>query len=146
MSAIHFIDTNPLDLTTIQAIIFEGKKLALSTSIQDKINACRLFLDEKMKSISKPLYGINTGFGALYNVKISDNNLQKLQENLVKSHACGTGEEVPKEIVKLMLLFKIQSLSYRHSGVQLATVNRLIDFYNNDIIPLVFSQGSLGAS
>lgn len=146
MSAIHFIDTNPLDLTTIQAIIFEGKKLALSTSIQDKINACRLFLDEKMKSISKPLYGINTGFGALYNVKISDNNLQKLQENLVKSHACGTGEEVPKEIVKLMLLFKIQSLSYGHSGVQLATVNRLIDFYNNDIIPLVFSQGSLGAS
>ena len=115
MSAIHFIDTNPLDLTTIQAIIFEGKKLALSTSTQDKINACRLFLDEKTKSISKLLYVINTGFGALYNVKISDNNLQKLQENLVKSHACGTGEEVPKEIVKLMLLFKIQSLSYGHS-------------------------------
>jgi histidine ammonia-lyase len=83
MSAIHFIDTNPLDLTTIQAIIFEGKKLALSTSTQDKINACRLFLDEKTKSISKLLYVINTGFGALYNVKISDNNLQKLQENLV---------------------------------------------------------------
>lgn len=146
MNSRHFIDTNPLDLATIQAIIFEEKKLALSTSAQDKINACRLFLDEKTKSISKPLYGINTGFGALYNVKISDNNLQKLQENLVKSHACGTGEEVPKEIVKLMLLFKIQSLSYGHSGVQLATVNRLIDFYNNDIIPVVFSQGSLGAS
>jgi len=146
MKSIHFIDTNLLDLSKIQEIISEDKKLALSSSAQDKINKCRLFLNQKTKSISKPLYGINTGFGALYNVKISDNNLQKLQENLVKSHACGTGEEVPKEIVKLMLLFKIQSLSYGHSGVQLATVNRLIDFYNNDIIPVVYSQGSLGAS
>ena len=146
MKSIHFIDANPLDLSKIQEIIFEDKKLALSTAAEDKINKCRLFLDEKTKSISKPLYGINTGFGALYNVKISENNLQKLQENLVKSHACGTGEEVSKEIVKLMLLFKIQSLSYGHSGVQLATVLRLIDFYNNDIIPVVFSQGSLGAS
>jgi histidine ammonia-lyase len=146
MKSIHFIDTNLLDLSKIQEIISEDKKLALSNSAQDKINKCRLFLNQKTKSISKPLYGINTGFGALYNVKISDNNLQKLQENLVKSHACGTGEEVPKEIVKLMLLFKIQSLSYGYSGVQLATVNRLIDFYNNDIIPVVYSQGSLGAS
>ena len=99
-----------------------------------------------MKSISKPIYGINTGFGALYNVKIAGNNLQKLQENLVMSHACGTGEEVAQEIVKMMLLFKIQSLSFGHSGVQLITVNRLIDFYNNAIFPVVYSQGSLGAS
>ena len=115
MSAIHFIDTNPLDLTKIKEIIFENQQLELSVSAIEKINECRLFLDEKTKSISKPLYGINTGFGALYNVKISENNLQKLQENLVKSHACGTGEEVPKEIVKLMILFKIQALSYGHS-------------------------------
>jgi histidine ammonia-lyase len=99
-----------------------------------------------MKSISKPIYGINTGFGALYNVKIAGNNLQRLQENLVMSHACGTGEEVVQEIVKMMLLFKIQSLSFGHSGVQLITVNRLIDFYNNAIFPVVYSQGSLGAS
>jgi histidine ammonia-lyase len=64
----------------------------------------------------------------------------------VKSHACGTGEEVPQEIVKLMLLLKIQSLSYGHSGVQLQTVERLVDFYNNDILPVIYSQGSLGAS
>jgi histidine ammonia-lyase len=146
MKSTHSIDSNPLDLAKIQEIIFENKKLDLSILSIEKINKCRLFLNEKTKSISKPLYGINTGFGALYNVKISENNLQKLQENLVKSHACGTGEEVPKEIVKLMLLFKIQSLSYGHSGVQLATVNRLIDFYNNDILPVVYSQGSLGAS
>lgn len=99
-----------------------------------------------MLNNDKPIYGINTGFGSLCNVIISDENLSKLQENLVKSHACGTGDEVPHEIVKLMLLLKIQSLSYGHSGVQLQTVNRLIDFYNNDILPIIYTQGSLGAS
>ncbi len=105
-----------------------------------------MYLDEKMKAQDSPIYGINTGFGSLYNVKISRENLTKLQENLVMSHACGTGEIVPVEIVKLMLLFKIQSLSYGHSGVQIETVNRLVDFFNNDIFPVVYSQGSLGAS
>ncbi|MBN8091242.1 aromatic amino acid lyase, partial [Vibrio vulnificus] len=80
-----------------------------------------------------PIYGINTGFGSLCNVKIDNENLSKLQENLMKSHACGTGELVPEEIIKIMLLLKVKSLSYGNSGVQLATVERLIDFYNNDI-------------
>jgi histidine ammonia-lyase len=146
MNSIHYINSIPLDLSKIQEIISTDVKLALSESAIQKIEKCRSFLDEKTKSISTPIYGINTGFGALYNVKINDHNLQKLQENLVMSHACGTGDEVPKEIVKLMILFKVQALSYGHSGVQLATVNRLIDFYNNDIIPVVYTQGSLGAS
>ena len=146
MNSTHYINSTPLDLSKIQEIISLDTKLALSDSAIQKIKKCRAFLDVKTKSISKPIYGINTGFGALYNVKIDDNNLQKLQENLVMSHACGTGDEVPKEIVKLMILFKIQALSYGHSGVQLATVNRLIDFYNNDIIPVIYTQGSLGAS
>jgi len=146
MSTIHYIDSQPLDLAKIQEIISSDATLALSDVAIQKIEKCRFYLDEKMKSISKPIYGINTGFGALYNVKIAGNNLQRLQENLVMSHACGTGEEVSPEIVKLMLLFKIQSLSFGHSGVQLVTVNRLIDFYNNAIFPVVYSQGSLGAS
>jgi len=99
-----------------------------------------------MASNDKPIYGINTGFGSLCNVIISDENLSQLQENLVKSHACGTGDEVPQEIVKIMLLLKIQSLSYGNSGVQLQTVERLVDFYNNDILPVIYTQGSLGAS
>jgi len=94
----------------------------------------------------EPIYGINTGFGSLYNVKISKENLTQLQENLVMSHACGIGERVPNDIVKLMILLKIQSLSYGHSGVQLETVLRLVDFYNHDILPVVYTQGSLGAS
>ena len=146
MNSIHLIDLKPLDLTGIQEIISLDKKLALSETSIQKIEKCRIYLDNKTKSISKPIYGINTGFGALYNVKINDDNLQKLQENLVMSHACGAGEEVPKEIVKLMILFKVQALSFGHSGVQLATVKRLIDFYNNDIIPVIYTQGSLGAS
>ena len=146
MGTFHYINSTPLDLSKIKSIIFSNKKLELSDTAIQKIEKCRAYLDEKMKSISKPIYGINTGFGALYNVKIKGENLQKLQENLVMSHACGMGDEVPKEIVKLMILFKIQALSYGHSGVQLATVNRLIDFYNNDITPVIYTQGSLGAS
>ena len=146
MNLTHTIDSNPLDLSLIHDIVTTNKKLTLSLDAVERIEKCRAYLDEKMKSMSKPIYGINTGFGALYNVKIKGENLQKLQENLVMSHACGTGDEVPKEIVKLMLLFKIQSLNYGHSGVQLDTVNRLIDFYNNDVFPVVYEQGSLGAS
>lgn len=146
METIHYISSDLLSLETVHTIISQGMKLALSEEARANIEKCRIYLDEKMKSHSDPIYGINTGFGSLYNVKISNENLSKLQENLVKSHACGTGEEVPEEIVKIMLLLKIQSLSYGHSGVQLETVERLIDFYNSDIFPVIYNQGSLGAS
>jgi histidine ammonia-lyase len=130
----------------LQDIISQSKTLQLSEIAKDKIQKCRDFLDKKMAENDEPIYGINTGFGSLCHIKISNENLSQLQENLVKSHACGTGDEVPKEIVKLMLLLKIQSLSYGYSGVQLITVQRLIDFYNHDILPVIFQQGSLGAS
>lgn len=146
MTVTHTISNTPLDLQTIYQILHSDCKLELSSAVKEKVAKCRKYLDAKMSENSVPIYGINTGFGALYNVKIKGENLQKLQENLVMSHACGTGEEVPTEIVKLMLLLKIQSVSYGHSGVQLETVNRLVDFYNNDVCPVVFTQGSLGAS
>lgn len=146
METIHYISSDLLSIDTINEIVFQGKSLALSEEAIVNIEKCRTYLDEKMRSNSAPIYGINTGFGSLCNVKISNENLSKLQENLVKSHACGTGEEVPHEIVKIMLLLKIQSLSYGHSGVQLVTVQRLIDFYNHDVLPVIYTQGSLGAS
>lgn len=142
----HYISTDVLTLETLQEIISEHKTLALSEEAKINIQQCRDYLDQKMASNETPIYGINTGFGSLCNVKISNEHLSQLQENLVKSHACGTGDEVPQQIVKLMLLLKIQSLSYGHSGVQLQTVERLVDFYNNDILPVVYTQGSLGAS
>lgn len=146
METMHYISSELLSLEIVNDIISQDKKLALSEEARANIEKCRNYLDEKMKSHSDPIYGINTGFGSLYNVKISNENLSQLQENLVKSHACGTGEEVPEAIVKIMLLLKIQSLSYGHSGVQLETVERLIEFYNNDILPVIYNQGSLGAS
>ncbi|TRX40837.1 histidine ammonia-lyase [Flavobacterium restrictum] len=146
MDTTHYISTQLLTLETVQEIITYNKTIALSEEAKVNIQKCRDFLDKKMASNSEPIYGINTGFGSLCNVKISNENLSKLQENLVKSHSCGTGDEVPNAVVKLMLLLKIQSLSYGHSGIQLQTVERLVAFYNNDILPIVYTQGSLGAS
>jgi histidine ammonia-lyase len=142
----HYISSNSLTIATINQLIFEQKQLKLSNESVEVITKCREYLDQKIEQNPNPIYGINTGFGSLCNVIISNENLSQLQENLVKSHACGIGEEVPTEIVKIMLLLKIQSLSYGYSGVQLETVQRLIDFYNNNILPVVYTQGSLGAS
>jgi histidine ammonia-lyase len=146
MDNTHYISSEVLSLERLQEIISLHKLLALSEEAKINIQKCREYLDKKMTSHDAPIYGINTGFGSLCNVKISNENLSQLQENLVKSHACGTGEEVSLEIVKIMLLLKIQSLSYGNSGVQLVTVERLVDFYNNDILPVIYNQGSLGAS
>lgn len=120
--------------------------VALSDAARTAIENCRNYLDEKLKKQTSPVYGINTGFGALCNVIVPDSDLEQLQENLVKSHACGFGDEVPQDIVKLMLFLKIQSLSYGKSGVQLQTVEHLCDLINYKIYPVVFQQGSLGAS
>ncbi len=146
MENTHYISSDVLSLEKIQHIISNDLRLSLSEEAKINIEKCRVYLDQKMESNDAPIYGINTGFGSLCNVKISNDNLSKLQENLVKSHACGTGDEVPAAIVKILLLLKIQSLSYGFSGVQLLTVERLIDFYNNDILPVIYTQGSLGAS
>ena len=143
---VHHISSQHIDFDLLEKIISTKCKLALSESAAEQITKCRDYLDKKVANISTPVYGINTGFGSLYNKNISSDELTTLQENLVMSHACGVGSHVPTEIVKLMLLLKIQGLSYGKSGVQLQTVQRLIDYYNNDVIPLVYTQGSLGAS
>jgi histidine ammonia-lyase len=139
--------TKKLTLNDLKNFLADNDaKVALTEATKKSILDCRNFLDEKLKNNNGPIYGINTGFGSLCNVIIPDNDLEQLQENLVKSHACGMGLEVPQEIVKLMLLLKIQSLSYGKSGVQLQTVERLCDFINFQIYPIIYQQGSLGAS
>jgi len=142
----HLISPKRLSLRIIREIINEPTELVLSEEARKLIVRCREYLDRKISSDSEPIYGVTTGFGALHNKVIPIRDLRTLQLNLVRSHACGTGEPVPKAIVKIMLLLKIQSLSYGHSGVQLLTVLRLIDFFNYDILPIVYQQGSLGAS
>ncbi len=147
MSDIHYISNKSLDLSSIKEIIENNSEIRLSEQSKQQIQACRDYLDNKMKTEdTKPIYGITTGFGALHNRSISKDELSQLQENLVKSHACGTGNELSPILIKLMLLLKAHALSYGHSGVQLETVERILDFYNNDIYPVVYEQGSLGAS
>lgn len=143
---IYSLGPSKLTFKTIFDILRENQKIQLSENAKNLIQKCRAYLDAKTATNHDPIYGINTGFGALYNKTISKEDLGKLQENLVKSHACGIGDEVPPEIVKLMLFLKAQSLSYGHSGVQLQTVERLLELFNNDIIPVVYQLGSLGAS
>jgi histidine ammonia-lyase len=127
-------------------LLYSSRKIELGADARAAIAKCRQYLDDKMANHDQLIYGINTGFGSLCNTAISFEDLGLLQYNLVVSHACGTGEEVPAELVKRMLLLKIIGLSHGHSGVQVATVERLIFFYNNEILPVVYQQGSLGAS
>jgi len=139
--------TQALTLNDIRHFMASEKaEVELSAVSKKAITDCREWLDHKMKTNEGPIYGINTGFGSLCNVIVPDADLEQLQENLVKSHACGAGEEVPVPIVKLMLFLKIRSLSYGKSGVQLKTVQGLCELINHQIYPVVYQQGSLGAS
>ena len=143
---IHKISSEHLSISQIAEIIKGNYRLELSEQARERIRHCREYLDNKISTDTKPVYGVTTGFGSLCNVSIGKDNLAQLQVNLIMSHACGTGDRVPNEIVKIMLLLKIQSLSYGYSGCKLDTVERLLDFFNNDIYPVVYMQGSLGAS
>lgn len=142
----HTISAEPLTLTDLADIAAGQRTLQLGADAARRIAACRDYLDRKLATSTQPIYGINTGFGSLYNRNISHDQLEKLQENLVKSHACGTGPEVPQDIVRLMLFLKVQSLAYGYSGVQQITVQRLIDMFNAGVYPRIFEMGSLGAS
>ncbi len=142
----HHISSQEITIEEVISIVESGKQLKLSEESAKAVAHCREFLDRYIEKSEVPVYGITTGFGSLCDTSISTEDLSQLQSNLVMSHACGTGKEVPQEVVKLMLFLKIQGLSYGHSGVQLKTVNRLIDFYNANALPVVYTQGSLGAS
>jgi len=140
------INLNPLDWSTLKQLSEPSIRLVLSEECREKISSCRTYLEDKITSVDAPVYGINTGFGALHSTRIGREDMEQLQLNLMMSHACGTGREMPEEIVRWMLFLKIRSLAYGHSGIDLETVQRLIDFYNAGVYPVIWSQGSLGAS
>jgi len=146
MVKIHTISPKSLSWEVVENLVVEPYKLELSTESRQLIIKCRDYLDRKMESESRPIYGITTGFGSLCNKTISNDELSLLQKNLLMSHACSTCDMVNADIVKLMLFLKAHALSLGHSGVQVATVERIIDFYNNDVIPVVYDRGSVGAS
>ncbi|MBC8006279.1 MAG: histidine ammonia-lyase [Verrucomicrobia bacterium] len=143
---IHCISPERLTYPVIEQILEQQRMLVLSEESVRLIQKSKAYLDRKISETDGPLYGINTGFGALCNIEVSKDDLSKLQENLVISHACNLGPEIPQDIVRLMLLLKAHALAKGNSAVQLITVQRILDLYNNDILPIVCEQGSLGAS
>lgn len=142
----YAIGSSELTYDLIEQLLDEKVKLILSEEAKAKIEHCRQYLDAKMEDTEKPVYGVTTGFGSLCNRTISSEDLSTLQENLVKSHSCSIGTPVDETVVRLMLLLKAHALSMGFSGVQVITVQRILDFYNNDILPVVYDRGSLGAS
>ncbi|NLB67626.1 MAG: histidine ammonia-lyase [Bacteroidales bacterium] len=141
-----YIDEKIHCLSDVKTLLEPDCRIELGHEAMERITRCRDYLDKRMENQVEPIYGITTGFGSLCNVVVGAADLSKLQENLVMSHACGTGDEVKEDIVRLMLALKIKSLSYGYSGVRLETVQRLVDFFNHGVTPVVYSQGSLGAS
>ena len=144
----HHFTISPADLSfeEVQDILDNNTELSLSIESVQRIHKSKDYLDKRLAKAEKPMYGINTGFGALCDIEISTSELSRLQENLLLSHACNVGPEVPADVVRLMLLLKVHALAKGNSAVQLVTVQRIIDLFNYNVLPVVCEQGSLGAS
>ena len=140
------LDKSTLTFQQVKNLLKYNQLVSVTYAAHEAILKCRDYLDQKINSSDALFYGINTGFGFLQNVKIEKAQLETLQQNLLLSHACGLGEEVPEEIVKLMMMLKIKSLSYGYSGIGIEVVKRLMDMFNNNVLPVIYTQGSLGAS
>ncbi len=144
--SIFTITGDTINPETIISALHEQKKVVLSERVIAKIQANRSYLEQKLANPEVIIYGINTGFGSLCNVRVTDENLGKLQENLVRSHACGMGDKVPQETARLIHLLKIINLAHGYSGIRVELLQRLTDLYNAGIYPVIYQQGSLGAS
>lgn len=142
----YAIGSSELTYDLIEKILNDKTRLVLSDEGRERIAECREFLDTKTETDGAPIYGVTTGFGSLCDKNISKDDLSTLQENLVKSHSCSVGTPIDPIIIRLMLLLKAHALTMGYSGVQVSTVERILDFYNNDVLPVVFDRGSLGAS
>ncbi|MBL7778506.1 MAG: histidine ammonia-lyase [Chitinophagales bacterium] len=146
MSHSFTINNEPISITQLTDFLDRQPQLLLGDVAKNKVQANRHFLERKIHEPGARYYGINTGFGALCDVEIANDQLEQLQENLVMSHACGMGDEVKPEVVRLMMLLKAKGLSLGHSGVCVETVEKLIELYNHEIYPVIWEVGSLGAS
>lgn len=146
MRNFHTIDNGRYDVNGIISLLFSDNLLELGRDAKLQVEKNRDFLESQIKHPDSIIYGINTGFGSLCNVHISDDKLEHLQENLVLSHACGMGNKIPIHIAKLILLLKIINLSKGKSGVRSTVIETMIAMYNHEIIPVIYEQGSLGAS
>ena len=139
------LDGESLSIEDIEKVVRGKEKVKIDSKAIEKVRRARAII-EKVVREGKPIYGVNTGFGELAKVKIEDKKIKKLQENLVKSHACGVGEALPKDVVRTMMLLRLNSLLKGYSGVREELVNKIASALNKDFYPYVPSQGSVGAS
>ena len=134
-----------LTIDKVIDIARNNEKVKLTESAQKKVKKARNMVNELVEE-DDVVYGITTGFGKFSDKRISPREVLKLQENLIKSHATGTGDPLPREVVRGMMLLRINNLARGHSGIKNQTLDLLVDMLNNDIIPWVPEQGSVGAS
>ncbi len=142
----HYINNQHYTLEDFEKVISSGIRVELGENAKEAVQQCYNYLHEKLSSESQVIYGINTGFGSLCDTVVGDHELDQLQLNLVRSHACGVGEVISDQITKRILLLKAIGLSRGHSGVQLETIEQILFFYNENIMPVIYELGSLGAS
>jgi len=140
------IGSSPLTYAQYAEIASGSVKLELDFDAAERIRKSREFLESHTQTSTAPIYGVNTGFGALCNVVVDAANLSKLQTNLVRSHACGAGSEISPELVRLMMALKVQSFAVGVSGIRLEVVQQILNMFNSGAIPVVYELGSLGAS
>ena len=146
MSKVVTISSLRITLEELFVYFKEPFEIQLSEDSYRAVRKSRAFLEEQVDQTDKLIYGVNTGFGSLCNVEIDKDQIEALQYNLIVSHAVGLGEHVPIDVARLILLLKIKSLSFGYSGVRVELIEKLMELYNNDVIPLIYQQGSLGAS
>ena len=141
----HYISLKFYSIEDLQHLAETRAYLKLDREVEEKIRACAQFVLDKAKTDTY-IYGVNTGFGSLCETRVAAGEMEKLQFNHVVSHACGVGEIVPEEISRLVMLVKLLTFRTGHTGISLATVNRLLEHWNNDIIPAIPKRGTVGAS
>lgn len=139
------VDGSSLTLNQIEFFLKENPIVSLSKESIKKVIKARRLID-KWVDEGRVIYGVTTGFGEFSNVRISKKDIAKLQENLIISHSTGVGDPLPSFIVKLMMLLRVNALASGHSGIRLETLELLISMMNNNIIPVIPSQGSVGSS
>ncbi|MDD3126009.1 MAG: histidine ammonia-lyase [Candidatus Izemoplasmatales bacterium] len=139
------LDGKHLNLDSLVRIARGHEKVSINTENTLLVLAAERYV-EKVAAGDKPVYGINTGFGKLSDVRINPTEVGKLQQNLLMSHACGVGNPLAEDIVRGMMAMRVNALIKGYSGIRLTTIEKLIELLNKDICPVVFEKGSLGSS
>jgi histidine ammonia-lyase len=139
------IDRKPLSLTTLRKIWLSPVQLTVGDDCLEAVAASNALITRVLAG-GDQVYGVNTGFGLLANVRVSDDELGLLQENLIRSHSVGVGPVLPDEVVRLVMVMKVKALSEGYSGVRAELINMLCELVNREIYPIIPSKGSVGAS